>query len=1049
MSKLNRILWAGLVLGVAACGDDVTVTPPPEPTPGIRSVSVAPNGVTIQVGGSVTMTAAVVTDPGATGTPTIAWSSSAPSVASVGATSGVVSGVAPGSAGITATATLGSSVASGNATVTVVAAPTCSITGVSVSPASASLVIGQTLSVAANVSGTNCTAAQLGVTFSTSDATKASVNATTGVVTAVAAGSATITATSNTDASKKAALSVTVAAPVPAAVSILSITQFATNVPVDLSNVGGQIEVTLNIDPGSAPSISKAQVLVGGTVVAEQIYTAASPAWQASPELAVQTLVMSVNTRQVKKVGNLYVPVIFNGPSAITARVFVTGSATPVSSQATPVVMQNADAMIGGTWALAPASLTPTFTTSSPTTVWYKGNVTIAGGNYVSFFPVTPSITLGSAACGSSNNAVSGTPTTGISLNGTYTCGTSVEGPVAPNGAYAVTAGTAPAADVIYLAAAGFEQVGTAFTIDGSSRWNLLIGGSFGTAAPTSVAIDNKAPTVTINTIAFNINYDQQWINASYAFSGPVVSSDAGTGVASERAVLWNKALAGTPPAPTCASSNQTVTTGADLAETLTSDLADSYQICASATDNIGNAAAFVGPSNNFGVDKTKPSARLAGSSATAAPSIAPALVPTVSATANTTVYDGLAVPYAGMFWGLEGFDNRSGFNQLVVTGNDAACQSLYRTMAAGATPNTAGVCNLPDGVTQVLSDTWIRSTTLAPIDGPGYACAPPTACVLPGGTGYYDYSGYVIDRAGNQSDAIVRNFAIDLSAPATSFLAPAQTSYTAGQAAAFNIWATDDLEVLNSYLSVTYPGMGPPATGLTYPYGSLSTLTISLPWPSNSPIVATAAQQQISIPNILGRVDESCTGAATPYPNCPATPGSKTPVSADYNWDLNLNAAVANDAAKAPVGVITNVQDIAGRDGLTGAAFSFSIATPMGSVAEQWSAAAEIDTWTLQPAGTLSCPSLSVCADQKTQTSNGLQYFSSVGLWRLNTVINRWVYCGDMTAQALPQVDNGVYRIWRWTKTVPTSGACVGAGFTFWRALGIKNGAGLFSLSL
>lgn len=120
MSKLNRILWTGLVLGIAACGDDVTVVQPPEPTPGIRSVTVAPDGITLAINATAQMTAAVVTDPGATGTPTIAWSTSSATVATVSAT-GLVTGKAAGSVGITATATLGTSTASGVATVNVTA----------------------------------------------------------------------------------------------------------------------------------------------------------------------------------------------------------------------------------------------------------------------------------------------------------------------------------------------------------------------------------------------------------------------------------------------------------------------------------------------------------------------------------------------------------------------------------------------------------------------------------------------------------------------------------------------------------------------------------------------------------------------------------------------------------------------------------------------------------------------------------------------------------------------------------------------------------------
>ena len=60
MSKLYRsLLWSGLVVaGVAACGDDVTVAPPPNQ--GVQSVTVGPTGVTIAVGQTLQMAAAVL-----------------------------------------------------------------------------------------------------------------------------------------------------------------------------------------------------------------------------------------------------------------------------------------------------------------------------------------------------------------------------------------------------------------------------------------------------------------------------------------------------------------------------------------------------------------------------------------------------------------------------------------------------------------------------------------------------------------------------------------------------------------------------------------------------------------------------------------------------------------------------------------------------------------------------------------------------------------------------------------------------------------------------
>ncbi len=123
MQKLYRsLLVTGLVaVGLAGCGDDVTVTPPPPPppppTPQVRSVSVAPTGVTISVGGTVQMAAAVTADAGV-GAVAIAWASSDAAVATVSST-GLVAGVASGSVAITATATAGGSSASGSASVTV------------------------------------------------------------------------------------------------------------------------------------------------------------------------------------------------------------------------------------------------------------------------------------------------------------------------------------------------------------------------------------------------------------------------------------------------------------------------------------------------------------------------------------------------------------------------------------------------------------------------------------------------------------------------------------------------------------------------------------------------------------------------------------------------------------------------------------------------------------------------------------------------------------------------------------------------------------------
>ena len=219
MQKFTRSLFAvGAVLGLAACGDDVSVTPPTPPLPaGIASVTVAPAAITIAIGESVALTASVATTQG-TGTPatTVAWTSATPTIATVNAT-GVVTGVAAGTTTIRATSTVDAGKV-GAAAVTVRA---LAVQSVSVQPSSLSLVVGATATAAATVN--RDAGASGAVTWASNNATVATVNAATGLITANAVGTAVITATSVADPSKSGALAVTVTAQ-PMALQSLTVT---------------------------------------------------------------------------------------------------------------------------------------------------------------------------------------------------------------------------------------------------------------------------------------------------------------------------------------------------------------------------------------------------------------------------------------------------------------------------------------------------------------------------------------------------------------------------------------------------------------------------------------------------------------------------------------------------------------------------------------------------------------------------------------------------------------------------------------------------------
>src|SRR5204863_2501651 len=126
-----------------------------------------------------------------------------PSVATVSG-SGLVTSVVVG----TATITANSEGKAGSATVTVTLVPVASVASVAVSPAMASIRVGQTVQLTATPKDSaGATLTGRTVTWGSGDTTVARVSR-SGLVTSVAAGSATITATSESKSST-AAITVT------------------------------------------------------------------------------------------------------------------------------------------------------------------------------------------------------------------------------------------------------------------------------------------------------------------------------------------------------------------------------------------------------------------------------------------------------------------------------------------------------------------------------------------------------------------------------------------------------------------------------------------------------------------------------------------------------------------------------------------------------------------------------------------------------------------------------------------------------------------------
>ena len=188
-------------------GGTLNGTPSGDVTYKVTKVELSQSALTLDVGDEETLTAAITPDNATD--KSVTWESSDTSIATVD-TSGKVTAVGTGSATITATAADGSG-EKATCSVTVKEAATVPVESVSLDKTSLELTEGDTGTLIATVEPNNAT--NKNVTWSTSNASIATVDA-NGLVTAVSAGTATITVTTE-DGSFTAKCTVTVREDVP------------------------------------------------------------------------------------------------------------------------------------------------------------------------------------------------------------------------------------------------------------------------------------------------------------------------------------------------------------------------------------------------------------------------------------------------------------------------------------------------------------------------------------------------------------------------------------------------------------------------------------------------------------------------------------------------------------------------------------------------------------------------------------------------------------------------------------------------------------------
>jgi hypothetical protein len=740
--------------------------------------------------------------------------------------------------------------------------PPPGIRAVTVAPDGASIAIGDHLTFTAAVT-TDPGAAAPTIAWSSSNTAIATVDA-NGVATGVAVGSVGIraTATSGTSTgSGVATLNVSNTAVTPATVSIQSIEKGGT--PQNIQNLNGQVDVRVNLDRGGE-SVQKVQLLVDGNVVQEQSFV--SGAAQASaPETAVEEIVFPWNTAEFDTTTGAVKHL--NGAHALTAKVVTTQNETGSGSPTVQITLNNSNrayfkvAIINGSSAAGEAD----------GATWTTGDL------QVTLVPV-----IYSAA----------SPTVQQVL-------------INPDGPLVIKVDTE----------APYTQTwakGTAFA-DGGSGGNGLPGveqDQFDVCAAATVngnpvdldclsdqlgdedllpRYDNNGPGAP--EFAANPNIRQNgWINAGVNLiglnPGLAISNNwllEGTPDGGVGGYAITLRIDGTAPstvdAALAAAASQTPALPAPSLNN------NSYCAVASGTDLLGNesilpaagtpclappVASFDGVTGTgtnhlrFGVDIAAPTIAFSGGLA----SNARLNGGTVGSEFQVTVADTGTVGNSGMLSG-------------------SAVRGTVQIRSKSLTPPSATSCFIGLFAAAACGPTSVNAA-------PPFPLVPTTTVAASDTVGYYTYSAFSQDAAGNQSAPVTRVIAFDPAANVPALTAALFNTPLSGPSVTFNANASDNFDLWQAHYTLTYAGglAGP----LVYPAVNLNAF-------NQAPLVNSNVPAGITISGFLRQV-ENVTG------NGPlAVGGQFKPVQLDgFVTDQANNASATATTVIPPAAVTTGV---------------------------------------------------------------------------------------------------------------------------------------------
>ena len=678
------------------------------------------------------------------------------------------------------------------------------------------------------ISGAPVTAIQVGakvqlsanqaVSWTSSAAGVASVDG-TGLVTAVSAGVASITATSTADPNQKASVTITVSALVNAAISVQNIT--VTGTPgntVNVNNVAGSIDVNLNVVPGDQV-VQRVEVLIepgGPAVDCTQNLSGAQAAVSAEADVAAaEGVIVSCQINTAAFNTTTGAPDYLNGSHTLSARAIIVGG-QQVATPSTPLIFNNANTYLatltlGGTTASATGSdglgyKRGSLTVAVVPVIYTAGGVTLASG----------SVTFGSAACDASptNSARTATLT---ALTATFAqTGTAGTGNVVD---YEYERGTCTAPETVTLNAT-------------DSQGNPL----FTAAAPSSastpgIRLDNRAPAAPV--VLENVNSRAGgWVNDAASFNTVQASSNLNGMISAAVTDLGvNTVTYAARGAVT--TSVATAAGGADItnASTFAPSLANAVCVVFFAQDALGNRSSAgtgtcdSGDADNntlIGVDRAAPlvaydASSVASNARINSASIAGefAIVAADTGTAGVGV-SGVVAPKGTV-------TRRDSVNTAFCQwGSGSSCSQL--ALVATATPG--------------VYETNIDAITVS---------------------GYYTFNATAFDAAGNSTAvATPRVIVHDAIAPA---LSPAQVSlannfYNGGVSQTFSAFANDNFDVWKTEYEIQYPAL----PDIFYGTSVLNTFNAT-------PLLNTNVPAAFTVPFFYRQMQLASGGA------CPGTP--------------------------------------------------------------------------------------------------------------------------------------------------------------------------------